>query len=114
MANSLELPDWWIEPLDGGASSGCLNCGGRSSRHELHAQLGVGFGMCVVTKDGMSVWEENSEVDDYPALQEFEDMASQDPDHDWRVVYDAPMWSGTWQRQGDGEWNLIERGIGFA
>lgn len=108
---------WKVEPLDGGVSSGCLNCGGREAVHPLDGMLGVGFGNCDVTRDGRPVWweEANSDSDEpMPTLQRFEDMAAADPDHDWRVSYVAPLWSGSWQRHGVGEWNLIDRGMGFA
>jgi len=105
---------WKREPLDGGVSSGCLNCGGRGSVHPLDGTLGVGFGMCAVTKDDETVWFEGPDTEEYPTLQQFEDMARQDPEHDWTVSYDAPMWSGVWQRHGEDEWVLVERGEGFA
>lgn len=101
--------------LEGGVSNGCLNCPDRPNMLPLTATLGVGFGMCAVVKDGADVWYEDPHSDDeYPTLQQFEDMAKADPDHDWRAIFDAPMWSGTWQRQGEGQWMLIERGMGFA
>lgn len=109
------VPDWLVPPLEGGVSNGCLNCPSRPNMLPLDAMLGVGFGQCFVSKGDESVWFEDSNDDaELPLLERFEAMAAADPDHDWRAVFDAPMWSGTWQRQGEGTWLLIERGEGFA
>lgn len=108
------MPEWLVEPLEGGVSNGCLNCPSRPNMLPLDAMLGVGFGQCMVVKDHDVVWSENVDTEDYPTLAEFEAMAVADPDHDWRAIFDAPMWSGTWQRQDEGTWLLIERGEGFA
>jgi len=79
----------------------------------LEVKLGVGFGGCWVSRDDVTVWHEEDRDEDCPTLGQFEDMAAEDPDHDWQVVYDAPLWNGTWQRH-DGEWVCVEKGMGFA
>lgn len=112
-----DRPDWFVEPLEGGVRNGCLNCPDRPNMLPLEAMLGVGFGQCLVVKGDEVVWSEpyNDEgEEDLPRLARFETMALNDPDHDWRAIFDAPLWSGTWQRHGPGEWLLIERGEGFA
>jgi hypothetical protein len=109
----IDKPTWWREPLEGPVSSGCLNCGSRPYVHPLEVKLGVGFGGCWVSRDDVTVWHEEDRDEDCPTLGQFEDMAAEDPDHDWQVVYDAPLWNGTWQRH-DGEWVCVEKGMGFA
>ena len=99
--------------IEGGVSSGCLHCGTKPTELPLTKLLAVGFGEVVVTKDRFHVWSEGSEGGD-KLLEEFEKLAQEDPDHDWRVSFDAPMYSATWQRQGHGKWMLVAKGDGFA
>jgi len=47
-------------------------------------------------------------------VQTVEDMAKADPDHDWRIYFEAPLYSAEYQRQGEGVWVLIRKGEGFA
>lgn len=111
----MSAPTWLVPPLEGGTTNGCLNCPTRPNMLPLDTLLGVGFGQCFVSKDDETVYfEDPNDEDGPPELATFEAMATFAPDHDWRVTFDAPLWSGTWQRQGDGEWLLIERGEGFA
>ena len=37
-----------------------------------------------------------------------------DPDHDWRVTLFGPLHGEVYQRQGEGEWLLVESNQGFA
>lgn len=74
------------------------------------APLAVGFGVVEVTRGEEVVW---SGDDENVLLLGFEAHAAQDPDHDWRVTFDAPLYNATYQRQ-DGEWVLVEKGAGFA
>lgn len=105
----------WLEPaLDGPAPSGCLNCPGKPNHLPLGARLGVGFGMCQVTKDNDLVWSEAPDDPAPPVLSVFEAMAAVDPDHDWRCEFIAPLYEAEYQRHGDGLWVLIRRGEGFA
>lgn len=104
------------KPYDGPGHKGCLNCGPLERILPLKAHLAVGFGMMAVTKNGKIVWEEkpNAEWEDAPTLRKFENLAAKDPDNNWRVEKDAPMYSAVWQRQGKAKWVLIKRGNGFA
>jgi hypothetical protein len=77
----------------------------------LSTPLDVGFGMVTVSRDGEWVW---SGDDEHVWLRRFERRAAADPDHDWRVVFDSALHSETYQRQGAGEWVLVEQGRGFA
>ena len=95
---------------------GCI-CGGAArigGQVCLSYQLGVGFGMACVTKDGKPVWEERPNTKRYPRLRRFELMAREDPDHDWRYEHFAPLTNFTVQRQGKNKWIIIDSGIGFA
>ena len=47
-------------------------------------------------------------------MQDAENEALKDEDNDWRIVIDAPLHNEVYQRQGKGEWVLVEQGIGFA
>jgi hypothetical protein len=77
----------------------------------MSAVLAVGFGQVMVTKDDEVVW---SGDDEHVWLRRFERRAAADPKHDWRVCFNAPLSDATYQRHGEREWVLIERGMGFA
>ncbi len=57
---------------------------------------------------------------EYPHLEEditfqdIEDAVLLDPNHDWQLRIDAPLYNVTYQRQGEAEWIAIHRGLGFA
>lgn len=100
-----------LPPLTEPVHSGCLNCGSKPITLPLSKQLSVGFGQVRVSRDGETVW---SGDDSSVWLRRFEKRAAADPDHDWRVYFLAPLWEGEWQRQGEGQWVAVSRGIGFA
>lgn len=99
------------KPLEEAAHSGCLNCPSKPIEARLDMMLAVGFGSVEVRKDDTTVWAGD---DPEKTLQEFEDLAAKEPDADWRVKFNAPLWDGVWQRQAPGKWYLIEKGRGFA
>lgn len=107
----MTAPAWKVEPLEGGAPSGCLNCPGRPATLEEGAVLAVGFGFVTVSKDGETVWSGDDEI---RTIDEFEVMAAADPDHDWRVEFMAPLYEAEYQRQGLGYWVCVRKGMGFA
>lgn len=77
----------------------------------------VGFGEAFVTKNGEVVVDGMSYYDDKEDayyVSQAEELARQDPDNDWRIVWRAPLWGETWQRQGDGQWFLVDKNEGFA
>ena len=107
--------DGFIRPWPGSRSSGCLNCPPKPDSLPLHCNPHPGFGAvllyrdreavdCVVTDDEAAGYE----------VKHHEVLAAADPDHDWRIKVDGPMSDATYQRQGDGRWVLIEKGMGFA
>lgn len=100
-------------------SVACLTCGcGARSDLNMERMIAVGFGSAGYSRDGRSLWDEcNANVEseeDFPTVQSVEDMAKEDPDHDWRIYFDATLYSAEYQRQGDGVWVLVKKGPGFA
>ena len=113
-------PMWKVEPYTGKVHHACLNCGGTHEVAPMDMLIAVGFGCAIATKDGAIVYDEmevmrgGGEFDDLAELQQIEDMAVADPDHDWRVRLDGPMRGRTYQRHGTGHWVLIDSNEGFA
>jgi hypothetical protein len=102
------------KPYEGQIYQGCLNCPPVEKIAPMDMLIAVGFGMAQVTKDDDVVFSEQPNDEEYHALSEFEAMAKDDPDHDWRVALEAPLRSREYQRQGDDKWVLINSGMGFA
>lgn len=104
-------------PYEGRIYQGCLNCPPVTRQASMEMLIAVGFGVAQVTKDEELIYTEpiNPESwEDLPTLNHFEQMAQEDPDHDWRVLLEAPLRSREYQRQGPEEWVLIASGPGFA
>lgn len=100
-----------LPAYQGAHHKGCLHCGQLHDALPINSVLAVGFGVVQVTRDGVTVW---SGDDEHVWLRRFENRAAQDPDHDWRVWFNAPLWDATYQRHGNQHWVLVEKGIGFA
>jgi len=47
-------------------------------------------------------------------LADIEEVAADDPDHDWRLEIHGPMGGVIYQRQGCAQWVAVERLDGFA
>ena len=108
---------WKKEPAIKGTYGGCLNCGPRPSFFPAEGIIAVGFGYAALLRDGEPVWTEpntDDGEDEYMTGAQAETMASEDPDHDWRIVLDGPLSGRTYQRHGANEWALIEQNQGFA
>lgn len=105
-----------IEPFRSGKFIGCLHAGPVEDIAPMNMLIGVGFGIANVTCDGAIVWDEMSVEDDadYWTTADAESMAEKDPDHDWRIVMNAPLRNMTYQRHDSSKWVLIESGMGFA
>lgn len=101
------------KPYEGKIHQGCANCPPVTYTAPLTTVVAVGFGSAYISKDGEVVHHEQH-GDEYRTLAEFEEMAKQDPDHDWRLVLYAPLRGREYQRHGDGEWVLIDSNEGFA
>lgn len=108
----------WIKetPVSAGTVP-CLICGcGAHASLSMDRLLAVGFGDVSVTKDGELIWSETQVPKDgeFWEGKDAEAAALSDPDHDWRVTFIAPLYDSEYQRQGDGHWPLIRKGLGFA
>lgn len=88
----------------------CLNCPPRPQTIPLDALVHPGFGGADMSRDG----DWGQALDEGATVQDAEDIAAGDPDHDWRLTINAPLYTAVYQRQGEGQWVLVERGRGFA
>jgi len=109
MAQWKKLPAY-----EGQIYHGCLNCPSIKRRATLTTLISVGFGYAAVKKDGEVVFSERSTDKRCRRLRSFEMQARKDPDHDWRLILDAPLRGREYQRQGKNNWVLIRSDEGFA
>ena len=94
---------------------GCLNCGPRPAQFPSDGVISVGFGYAGLLKDGKPVWSELDATDNKMMTgADAENLAAQDPDHDWRIVLHGPLSGRTYQRHGLRQWVLVEKNEGFA
>lgn len=96
---------------------GCLNCGRLIQQAPMDMLIAVGFGEAKVTKNGETVYSElncHEDTEKFWTVQDAENEALKDPDHDWRIILFAPLRGKTFQRHGDGNWVLVEENMGFA
>ena len=101
-------------PYTGTIHQGCNCCPPVEANAPMDMIVAVGFGTARVTRGRKIIFQEAYNDEDFHYLAEFEEMAAKDPDHDWRVLLDAPLRSREYQRQGEGTWVLIKSGMGFA
>jgi hypothetical protein len=92
---------------------GCMNCPPVESIAPMDTIVAVGFGDAHISKDDKIIFDERRGEEPHE-LKEFEEMAQQDPDHDWRLVLYAPLRGRIYQRHGKEKWVLIESNMGFA
>lgn len=105
-----------LEPIKGGII-GCANCGYKHDILPMDAIVAVGFGIATVTRNGKVVYDENDLPDDAVqdwTCQDAENEALKDPDNDWRINLIGPLSECHYQRQGECQWVLYEKGQGFA
>lgn len=104
-----------LAPLGTPAGCGCLNCGPKPLVAPVSMVISVGFGAAYVSRDGEIVLDGESAYHNGNSVtvQEAEDMAIRDPDHDWRIVLDGPMGGVVYQRHDDG-WVACIKLPGFA
>ena len=79
--------------------------------------IAVGFGSAGYSRDGVQLWDEGTTEEGeekLPTVADVEELAKADPDHDWRIFFFAPLYESEYQRQGDGVWVLVRKGMGFA
>lgn len=75
----------------------------------------MGFGDASVFRDGSTVYINSSTPGETARrLKHFEALARKDPDHDWSVFLNLPLYDATYQRHGKNKWVLVRKGNGFA
>lgn len=104
-----KLPAW-----TGEIHQGCGSCAPVEAVAPLDMIIAVGFGVAQVTKGDEIIFQESMGDEEFHELQEFENMAKADPDHDWRALLVAPLREREYQRHGDEHWALVRSGEGFA
>ena len=104
------------EPWEGPIAQGCLSCPSVERTALMNMVIGVGFGIAQVTMDNDIIFSETRDIEaeDLPIVADIEKLAEQDPDHDWRILLEAPLRSREYQRHGPKNWVLIHSGRGFA
>lgn len=118
--NISDDPKTWQKLPAVEGSVACFTCGaGARSDLPMERPICVGFGAAGYTKDGQCVWDEGmsptiDDPDDAPTVGDVEKLALADPDHDWRIYFEAPLYSAEYQRQAEGVWVLVRKGEGFA
>lgn len=91
----------------------CLNCPEKPVKMNLNGYYHPGFGGQSIIKDGETVISDFRE--DHPRIgRTAEKMAREDPEHDWRIKIDGPMYGVVYQRHGFRKWYAVERLDGFA
>lgn len=98
-----------LKPIEG-RLQGCLHAGVAKNICPLSTMLAVGFGEVTVSRNGKPVWAGD---DVTVRLRRFEMRARKNPG-DWRVYFDAPLSSKTYQRHTKNKWVLVAQGHGFA
>lgn len=94
---------------------GCVKCSTAALVAPMDMLIAVGFGAAYVFRDDDCIYDEDGVVDEnYWTVQDAEDAAADDPDHDWRIVKHGPMHGETFQRHGPNQWVCIESNEGFA
>jgi hypothetical protein len=103
-----------LKPLEK-KNHGCLCCESLELHLPFDTVLYQGFGGWSITKDGQHFFSEDSdkEFDEMKTLAYIEEIASKEPDADWRAICDTPLHGETYQRQ-NGKWVLVEQNEGFA
>lgn len=104
-----------LPPVKGKTVCAVCGCGAHDTL-DMSALLAVGFGDTNLTRDGERIYSENSVEDPgvFWYATDAEAKASFDPDHDWRIKFDAPLYDAEYQRQGERHWVLVKKGDGFA
>lgn len=109
------MPFELLPIVEGGDSHPCGCCSPSRTQLCKDSRIAVGFGDARLTKDGETVWQESGhEWDECMTVEEAEEIARLDPDHDWRIVLHGPLRGATYQRQGDMAWLMVEKNEGFA
>ncbi len=93
----------------------CLHCPDPLPVLSMDSIVAVGFGDAHLESDGEMILNgEDPKLEEFLTVQQCEDIAAKDPDHDWRIVKFGPLHGEVYQRQGDAQWVCIEHNEGFA
>lgn len=89
----------------------------------MNMMIAVGFGDALVTKDDeivyseieVEIFNETHEVNNpYWTVQDAENEARKDPDHEWIIDLQGPLQGMTFKRMSEDNWVLIDQNRGFA
>lgn len=99
-----------------GANNGCACCPPIEAKFNMRSRIAVGVGIAEVQCDGKPIWREepNMPWEKCWTGRKAENRAAKNPNHDWRIIMDAPLAGREYQRHGKGLWVLVARNIGFA
>lgn len=112
--------DGMSEPSIGAVRTGCLCRPPKAEVAPLDWDPDPGFGVVYLKRDGEQVlgyMRHYDEVDgDATCLtvQDFEERAAGDPDHDWRFEIHGLLGGVVYQRHHEQKWVAVERLGGFA
>jgi len=78
------------------------------------ALIGVGIGYAALTRDGETVYEEDSKQQESMTVAQAERLAVREPQRDWRIHLVAQLEDRHYRREATGVWVLYERGYGLS
>lgn len=116
----ISTPETSLQPPIGPVRTGCLCCPPKPEAAPLDWDPDPGFGAVYFMCDGKRVStymlhdDEESGCSASMTVQDFEDRAAGDPDHDWRFEIHGPLGGVVYQRHGEAMWYAIKRLDGFA
>lgn len=105
--------NWQKLPAIKPHGAGCLCCQTPGEVFPLDRKIGVGAGVAEIRLDGVPVWRDTA-ASDLLSGHDAERLAARDPDRDWQIVLEAPLYGRTYQRHGVGLWVLVGQSEGFA
>ena len=100
-----------------GGNNPCIQCPPIRDVADLRKSIAVGFGSAYLECDGETIYDGERALHDGKEPHTFawaERKAAKKPEADWRIVLHGPLHGETYQRQGPGQWVLVERNEGFA
>ncbi len=106
------MGEWSKLPSIGPVRTGCLCCPPRPEAAPMNYEPHPGFGLLSLYRDGEGVGDREWDWD--TTVQDFEEIAAGNPDHDWRFEVYGPLGGVTYQRHGEAEWYAVLRNEGFA
>lgn len=95
----------------------CLCCPPIPALFPANGLIAVGFGGAWLERNGEVVLDGEQafrDDGDIPTGADAEKLAAADPNHDWRICLHGPLHGETYQRQGEGQWVLVESNEGFV